>query len=68
MNVIPLSNSFRGDRQSGTPSRDAVLEDDEALLDAYSRAVIDVVDRIGPAVAAIAVRRCAPRRSAIPSD
>ena len=28
----------------------AVPADDQALLDAYSRAVIDVVDRVGPAV------------------
>src|SRR4029079_1906229 len=28
----------------------AIPPDDEALLDAYSRAVIDVVDRVGPAV------------------
>ena len=29
--------------------------DDQALLDAYSRAVIDVVDRVGPAVVGLAV-------------
>jgi hypothetical protein len=28
---------------------------DQALLDAYSRAVIDVVDRVGPAVVGLAV-------------
>ena len=28
----------------------AIPPDDQALLDAYSRAVIDVVDRVGPAV------------------
>src|SRR4051794_27033334 len=27
-----------------------IPSDDQALLDAYSRAVIDVVDRVGPAV------------------
>ena len=31
-----------------TPARSGA--DDQALLDAYSRAVIDVVDRVGPAV------------------
>ncbi len=56
MTVIPLSNSFRDDRHAGASSPNALREDDEALLDAYSRAVIDVVDRVGPAVAAIAVR------------
>src|SRR5580693_8396898 len=30
--------------------------DDRALLDAYSRAVIDVVDRVGPAVVRIDVK------------
>ena len=36
----------------------AVPAEDQALLDAYSRAVIDVVDRVGPAV----VAACRPRR------
>ena len=35
----------------------AVPPEDQALLDAYSRAVIDVVDRVGPAVVGLAVRR-----------
>ncbi len=34
---------------------DPVPADDQALLDAYSRAVIDVVDRVGPAVVWLAV-------------
>ena len=34
----------------------AVPPDDSTLLDAYSRAVIDVVDRVGPAVVGLAVR------------
>ncbi len=33
-----------------------VPADDQALLDAYSRAVIDVVDRVGPAVVRLDVR------------
>jgi S1-C subfamily serine protease len=33
-----------------------VPPDDQALLDAYSRAVIDVVDRVGPAVVGLSVR------------
>src|SRR3954471_8880610 len=34
----------------------SVPADDQALLDAYSRAVIDVVDRVGPAVVRIDVK------------
>jgi S1-C subfamily serine protease len=55
MNIVPLSNAFRGSPDAVASSQTASV-DDEALLDAYSRAVIDVVDRVGPAVAAIAVR------------
>ena len=42
-----------------TPDRtdaSAVPGDDQALLDAYSRAVIDVVDRVGPAVVRLDVK------------
>jgi S1-C subfamily serine protease len=42
------------------PNPDATIPpvppDDQALLDAYSRAVIDVVDRVGPAVVRIDVK------------
>jgi S1-C subfamily serine protease len=56
MTIIPLASTL-GDRGSATPARPPeVPSEDEALLDAYSRAVIDVVDRVGPAVVAIAVR------------
>src|SRR5258705_13878497 len=40
----------------------AVPPDDEALLDAYSRAVIDVVDRVGPAVVRLDVKASNERR------
>ena len=55
MKIIPLSDSGLG---GGQPAADsfAVPPDDRALLDAYSRAVIDVVDRVGPAVVGLAVR------------
>jgi S1-C subfamily serine protease len=56
MNVIPLNNAFSGAPTAVQPAQSAIPEDDQALLDAYSRAVIDVVDRVGPAVVAIAVR------------
>jgi S1-C subfamily serine protease len=38
------------------PSPPPVPPEDEALLDAYSRAVIDVVDRVGPAVVRLDVK------------
>lgn len=42
-----------------------VAEDanDEALLDAYSRAVIGVVERVGPAVVSLSIRRQRGRRA-----
>jgi S1-C subfamily serine protease len=51
MKIIPLSWG-RGDAsaKSGVAARDL------ALLDAYSRAVIDVVERVGPAVVALSIR------------
>jgi S1-C subfamily serine protease len=57
MNMIPLSHDFRGDRVTAAVAHPHLPDDDQALLDAYSRAVIDVVDRVGPAVVALAVRR-----------
>jgi S1-C subfamily serine protease len=41
---------------SDLPSLPPVPPDDQALLDAYSRAVIDVVDRVGPAVVRLDVK------------
>ena len=40
-----------------------VPADDQALLDAYSRAVIDVVERVGPAVVRLDVKPGGTRRS-----
>jgi S1-C subfamily serine protease len=57
MNIIPLSNAYRDRGSTAAPDTFAVPEEDRALLDAYSRAVIDVVDRVGPAVVALAIRR-----------
>ena len=55
MKIIPLNADLGGGYPAAaTPS--AVPLEDQALLDAYSRAVIDVVDRIGPAVVGLAVR------------
>ncbi|HEV2958018.1 MAG TPA: trypsin-like peptidase domain-containing protein, partial [Xanthobacteraceae bacterium] len=57
--IIPLNAIGWGGRQPAddVPSeRAAVPPEDQALLDAYSRAVIDVVDRVGPAVVGLAAR------------
>ena len=56
MNIIPLTSALRGDRTTAAGAQSPVPDEDRALLDAYSRAVIDVVDRVGPAVVALAVR------------
>jgi S1-C subfamily serine protease len=57
--VIALNAIGWGGRRPAddvTPERAAVPPEDQALLDAYSRAVIDVVDRVGPAVVGLAAR------------
>jgi S1-C subfamily serine protease len=45
-----------GGASSAAAAPAPVPPEDQALLDAYSRAVIDVVDRVGPAVVGLAVR------------
>jgi S1-C subfamily serine protease len=68
MNIIPLGNSIRRSGAAAPPERAALPETDQALLDAYSRAVIDVVDRVGPAVVAIAVRGGQPSSAGAPRE
>jgi S1-C subfamily serine protease len=58
MTIIPLTDALRSAPNTAVPQ--AVPADDQALLDAYSRAVIDVVDRVGPAVVRLAVQTGAP--------
>jgi S1-C subfamily serine protease len=53
MTIIPLTDALRPGRNAA--ARQTVSPDDQHLLDAYSRAVIDVVDRVGPAVVRLAV-------------
>src|SRR6516225_106641 len=60
MTIIPLTDALRSGRNA---ARDAVPADDQALLDSYSQAVIDVVDRVGPAVVRLAVRGGDPARA-----
>jgi S1-C subfamily serine protease len=63
MTIIPLSDALRGGRNA---AQAAIPADDQALLDAYSRAVIDVVERVGPAVVRLAVFNGNPTRSGQP--
>src|SRR5579862_8355496 len=60
MTIIPLADAARGFRSATAP--EPVPADDRALLDAYSRAVIDVVDRVGPAVVRLDVKAKDGRR------
>ena len=60
MTIIPLTDALRSGQNA---ARDAVPADDQALLDSYSQAVIDVVDRVGPAVVRLAVRGGDPARA-----
>jgi S1-C subfamily serine protease len=57
MTIIPLSSANRRNLEPSNPAPPAIPPEDRELLDAYSRAVIDVVDRVGPAVVGLAVRR-----------
>ena len=56
MKIIPLSNALWGRRSGTEAGSPAIPPEDQELLDAYSRAVVDVVDRVGPAVVALAIR------------
>src|SRR5215472_16067326 len=53
MTIIPLTDALRAGRNAAP---NTIFADDQALLDSYSQAVIDVVDRVGPAVVRLAVR------------
>ncbi|HYA07306.1 MAG TPA: trypsin-like peptidase domain-containing protein [Xanthobacteraceae bacterium] len=57
MKIFSLSDRAGRASQTGpTPGPTSIPADDQALLDAYSRAVIDVVDRVGPAVVRLSVQ------------
>jgi S1-C subfamily serine protease len=57
MKIIPLNGGLGGaSLAEAERNPTAVPAEDQALLDAYSRAVIDVVDRVGPAVVGLAIR------------
>jgi S1-C subfamily serine protease len=59
-----ISSPYQADRGNATDSPDKP-DDDRELLDAYSRAVVGVVERVGPAVVGIRVKmKAAARRVA----
>ena len=55
MKIIPLHDADWGGSGAAPTAIPEVPVEDQALLDAYSRAVIDVVDRVGPAVVGLTV-------------
>src|SRR6201987_2431714 len=59
MTIITLTDALRSGRNAAP---ETISADEQALLDSYSQAVIDVVDRVGPAVVRLAVRDGDPAR------
>ena len=55
MKIIPLHDAAWGGSGAAAAVSPEVPVEDQALLDAYSRAVIDVVDRVGPAVVGLTI-------------
>jgi S1-C subfamily serine protease len=59
MSVIPLNDTVRANREAPPLHPASTLSEEQALLDAYSKAVTDVVDIVGPAVVRLAVHTSA---------
>src|SRR5271169_4921923 len=55
MKIIPLHDAAWGGSGAAATEPPKIPVEDQALLDAYSHAVIDVVDRVGPAVVGLTV-------------
>ncbi len=64
MSVIPLHDAVRATRKEPPSDPASTSSEDQALLDAYSRAVTDVVDGVGPAVVRLAVHTSVRKRAA----
>src|ERR1700685_4497820 len=60
MKIIPFHDADWGGSGAAATAIPEVPVEDRALLDAYSRAVIDVVDRVGPAVGGLTVHTPSP--------
>jgi S1-C subfamily serine protease len=54
--ILPLNDAGLAGARPAAATPSEVPPEDQALLDAYSRAVIDVVDRVGPAVVGLSIR------------
>src|ERR1700681_3128784 len=55
MKIIPLHDAAWDGSGGAAAEEPKIPVEDQALLDAYSRAVIDVVDRVGPAVVGLTI-------------
>jgi S1-C subfamily serine protease len=55
MKIIPLHDAAWDGSGAAAAVSPKIPVEDQALLDAYSRAVIDVVDRVGPAVVGLTI-------------
>src|SRR5580693_450869 len=55
MKILPLHDAAWGGSGGAAAAEPKIPVEDQALLDAYSRAVIDVVDRVGPAVVGLTI-------------
>src|ERR1700727_2054539 len=61
MKIIPLHDAAWDGSGGAAAAEPKIPVEDQALLDAYSRAVIDVVDRVGPAVVGLTVHTSSDR-------
>src|ERR1700692_3896801 len=55
MKIIPLHDAAWDGSGAAAAAEPKIPVEDQELLDAYSRAVIDVVDRVGPAVVGLTI-------------